>query len=49
MEFLPSGELLGSLTYNPEEFDEDRVRGWLSAYQRILSRAVEPDRAWRSL
>jgi hypothetical protein len=45
-----SGELVGNLVYNVDEFGERKVTGWASDYNRILSRlANEPDREWRQL
>jgi hypothetical protein len=43
-----SGELFGCLQYNPEEFDEKTVAGWVSEYCRLVEAAVlEPDQDWR--
>jgi hypothetical protein len=45
-----SGEMVGNVVYNLDEFDESTVTGWVSHYNRILSRLVrEPDREWRQL
>jgi hypothetical protein len=50
MDLLPSGELTGSVQFNPEEFDERTVVDWVSGYQRILSRLTEkPDLEWQAL
>jgi non-ribosomal peptide synthetase component F len=49
MDVLPSGEVTGRVLYNLDEFDEDTVVGWMSAYRRIVSAAAaEPDRAWKT-
>jgi len=45
-----SGDLIGNVVYNLDEFDERRVTGWVADYNRILSGlANEPDREWRQL
>ncbi|HEY2575116.1 MAG TPA: condensation domain-containing protein [Streptosporangiaceae bacterium] len=50
MAITGSGELTGNVVYNLDEFDEQKVAGWASDYNRILSRlASEPDREWRQL
>jgi len=50
MDFLPSGELIGYLHYNLDEFDEGSALDWVAGYQRILSRAVlDPRQDWRAL
>jgi hypothetical protein len=50
MAIASSGELGGNVVYNLDEFDERKVTGWVSDYNRILSRLVsEPDREWRQL
>lgn len=50
MDIASSGALSGNVVYNLDEFDEQRVTGWISDYHRILSRlASEPDREWRQL
>jgi hypothetical protein len=47
---VPSGELVGSLQFSPETFDECTVAGWVSDYCRILTSAMaDPDREWESL
>lgn len=47
---LPSGELVGSLQFSPETFDERTVARWVSDYCRILRSAMaDPDREWESL
>ncbi|MGH3201668.1 MAG: condensation domain-containing protein [Streptosporangiaceae bacterium] len=46
----PSGELVGGVLFNLDEFDESTVRGWAAELRRILAGAVrEPDRDWRLL
>jgi condensation enzyme len=48
MDMLPSGELTGTVRFNLDEFDEDTVIGWASAYHRILSAGVlDPDGEWK--
>jgi NRPS condensation-like uncharacterized protein len=38
------------VVYNLDEFDEEKVTGWVADYNRILSTlASEPDREWRQL
>jgi hypothetical protein len=45
-----SGEMVGNVVYNLDEFDERKITGWVADYNRILSRlAGEPDREWRQL
>jgi Condensation domain len=45
-----SGDLNGNVVYNLDEFDERKVAGWVSDYNRILLElASEPDREWRQL
>ncbi|MDQ1721541.1 MAG: condensation enzyme [Pseudonocardiales bacterium] len=47
---ISSGELVGSLQFSPETFDERTVAGWVSDYCRILTAAmVGPDREWEAL
>jgi hypothetical protein len=47
---IASGELVGSLQFSPETFDESTVTGWVSDYCRILAAAMaDPDRAWEAL
>jgi hypothetical protein len=47
---VPSGELVGSLQFSPETFDECTVARWVSDYCRILTSAMaDPDREWESL
>lgn len=42
--------LLGNVVYNLDEFDEQRVTGWVADFNRIMLRLVsEPDRDWREL
>jgi hypothetical protein len=46
----PSGELIGGVLFNLDEFDEGTVQGWAAELRRILAGAVrEPDRDWRQL
>jgi hypothetical protein len=46
----PSGELVGGVLFNLDEFDESTVAGWAAGLRRILGGAVrEPDRDWRLL
>jgi hypothetical protein len=50
MAIASSGDLVGNVVYNLDEFDERKVTGWVSDYNRMLSRlASEPDREWRQL
>jgi condensation enzyme len=50
MAIASSGDLAGNVVYNLDEFDEPKVTGWVSDYNRILFRlAGEPDREWRQL
>ena len=50
MAISSSGELVGNVVYNLDEFDEQKVTGWVSHYNRTLARlASEPDREWRQL
>jgi hypothetical protein len=50
MDMLPSGELTGTVRFNLDEFNEDTVIGWASAYRRILSGGVlDPDGEWKKL
>jgi hypothetical protein len=50
MDLVPSGELTGTLRFNLDEFDQETVVGWASAFGRILAGAVlDPDAAWRQL
>lgn len=50
MSITRQGGLVGNIVYNLDEFDEDRVSGWVSEFNRILLRLVnEPDRDWRQL
>lgn len=47
---LPSGQLNGGILYNLDEFDDETVVNWFSAYRRILSAAVsDPDQEWKTL
>jgi len=47
---VPSGEISGAVRFNPEEFDESTVAGWVSDYCRIVAEAVaDPDREWKAL
>jgi len=46
----PSGELIGDVLFNLDEFDESTVTGWAAGLRQILAGAVrEPDRDWRLL
>jgi condensation enzyme len=50
MDLVPSGELTGTLRFNLDEFDQQTVVGWVSAFRRILAGGVlDPDAAWRQL
>jgi len=50
MSITGSGDLVGNVVYNLDEFDEEKVTGWVADYNRILSAlASEPDRDWRQL
>jgi condensation enzyme len=45
-----SGEMVGNVVYNLDEFDERKVTGWVAHYNQILARlARDPDREWRQL
>ena len=45
-----SGALVGSVVYNRDEFDEQKITGWVTRYNQILhTLAREPDRDWRQL
>lgn len=45
-----TGELVGNLTYNIDEFDEQTVTGWTEEFNRILAALLsEPDRPWREV
>lgn len=46
----PSGELAGNVVYNVDEFDDQKVTGWVADFNRLLARlAGEPDGPWRQL
>ena len=48
MDVAPSGALSSNIVCNLDEFDEQRLTGWISDYHRILSGlANEPDQDWR--
>jgi non-ribosomal peptide synthetase component F len=48
MSMTRTGELVGSITYNLDEFDEQRVTGWVTHFNQTMFRLVsEPDREWR--
>ncbi len=50
MAVLRTGELIGTVQFNPEEFDRQTVADWVSEYCRLLATAVhEPDREWKRL
>lgn len=50
MTVTSSGGMVGDVTYNLDEFDEQRVTSWVSDYNRMLLKLVsEPDREWRQL
>jgi hypothetical protein len=50
MALASSGELVGNVVYNLDEFDEQKVTDWVSHYNRTLARlARHPDREWRQL
>jgi condensation enzyme len=50
MSIASTGEMVGNVVYNLDEFDERKVTGWVAHYNRTLSRLVsEPDREWRQL
>ena len=50
MKDVPSGDLSGCVQFNPDEFDEPTVAGWVSSYCGLLRAGVDdPDREWRSL
>ncbi|WP_195910960.1 condensation domain-containing protein [Streptomyces kaniharaensis] len=45
-----SGEVSGTLQFNPEEFDAGTAAGWVEAYRSIvLGVLADPDRDWRTL
>jgi hypothetical protein len=47
---VASGDALGKLQYNPDEFDDSTVAGWVTEFERLLGRAVEaPDVEWKTL
>jgi hypothetical protein len=42
--------MAGNISYNLDEFDEQKVTGWTARYHQILSRLVsQPDRPWREV
>lgn len=46
----PAGDLAGNITYNVDEWDEQKVAGWTARYHQILSGlASQPDQPWREL
>jgi condensation enzyme len=50
MGVVDSGEAYGKVQYNPDEFDDSTVTGWVDAFRHLLARAVrEPDLAWKTL
>jgi hypothetical protein len=50
MGVIDSGEALGKVQFNPDEFDEGTIVGWATGYRRILIRALDnPDQDWMSL
>lgn len=50
MEIGSSGDMVGNVVFNLDEWDEPRIADWVSHYNRILARLVrEPDREWRLL
>jgi condensation domain-containing protein len=50
LDVMPSGELLGGMLFNLDEFDESTVEELVAGLQRTLTSAVrEPDRDWRTL
>jgi condensation enzyme len=50
MSVTNQSDLIGTVVYNLDEFDEQRVTGWVADYNRLLSRLVsEPDREWRQI
>ncbi len=45
-----SGEMVGGVQFNLDEFDDSTVRGWVAELRRILTAGVrEPDGDWRLL
>jgi condensation enzyme len=50
LDVIPSGELLGSVLFNQDEFDESTVVGLTADFRRIVAAAVAaPDRDWKTL
>lgn len=48
--YQPPGELIGSVLFNLDEFDESTVQGWSADLTQILTAAVrDPDQDWRRL
>jgi condensation enzyme len=48
MDLLRDGELTVTVRFNLDEFDLQTVKGWVAAYNRVLSRVVaDPDREWK--
>ena len=46
----PDGAVNGSLHFNLDEFEENTVKGWTAALERILASAVrDPGQDWRQL
>ncbi len=45
-----TGNLAGNVIYNIDEFDEQKVNGWIAQYHQILARlASHPDQPWREV
>jgi condensation enzyme len=50
LDVIPTGELLGSVLFNQDEFDESTVVGLTTEFRRIVAAAVtDPDRDWKTL
>jgi len=50
LDVIPSGELLGSVLFNQDEFDESTVIGLTTGFRRIVAAAVAaPDRDWKTI
>lgn len=49
LDVIPTGELLGSVLFNQDEFDESTVVGLTTEFRRIVAAAVtDPDRDWKT-
>jgi hypothetical protein len=44
----PTGETFGKIQFNPAQFDEATVAGWVAGYLVLLERLTSaPERDWR--